>query len=127
MMKQKFQRGFSLVELMIAVAIIGVLATIGIPAYTGYVETARKGALLESMQSIRLFEEEARLSTGSYQAGTYSPADPNNVAGLKAVLGWSPNTTSDDVTYVVDEITATGYRVTATHTDGTVMQKSYSR
>ncbi|HOY86323.1 MAG: prepilin-type N-terminal cleavage/methylation domain-containing protein [Methylotenera sp.] len=39
--KPVFARGFTVVELMIAVAIVGVLAAIAIPAYSGYQEKAR--------------------------------------------------------------------------------------
>ncbi len=35
------QKGFTLMELMIVIVIIGVLAAIGVPAYTNYVEKAR--------------------------------------------------------------------------------------
>lgn len=35
------QKGFTLMELMIVIVIIGVLAAIGVPAYTNYVEKAK--------------------------------------------------------------------------------------
>ena len=35
------QKGFTLMELMIVIVIIGVLAAIGVPAYTGYVNKAK--------------------------------------------------------------------------------------
>ena len=121
------QRGVTLIELMIAVGIVGVLASIGFPIYTDYVETARLGAMAQNMESIRLFEEEERLADGAYAAGTYDPDDPDNVAGLKTLIGWDPRTSTDEITYVVDNVTTNGFRVTATHSDGTELERTFSR
>ena len=41
-----------MMELMIVIVIIGVLAAIGIPSYTGYVERAKKGACLANKRTI---------------------------------------------------------------------------
>lgn len=42
------QKGFSLVELLVVVAIIGVLASVGIVGYDRYVENAKRKVLLQN-------------------------------------------------------------------------------
>ena len=43
-MKSISSTGFSLVELLVVVAIVGILSSIGIVTYTGYIEGARKNS-----------------------------------------------------------------------------------
>lgn len=45
-MKLKYLKGFSLIELMIVIAIIGILASIAVPAYQNYIYRARTSELL---------------------------------------------------------------------------------
>ncbi len=46
------QKGFTLIELMIVVAIIGVLAAIAYPSYQGYVERTNRADMMSEMQQI---------------------------------------------------------------------------
>ena len=118
-------KGFSLIELMMALGVLGVILAIALPLYTDYMDTARVGVMSNNIETIRLFEEDYQLSEGTYIAGTYNPADPDAAGGLKAVLGWEPRTQNDSITYVVDNASASGFRVTATDDTGETVTKTY--
>ena len=80
---RKVQQGFTLIELMIVVAIIGILAAIAIPAYQDY--TARS-----QMSEAMSLASGARTAVSEYYqtAGEFPPAgdgaDANEPAGLSA-------------------------------------------
>ncbi|MGD0739195.1 MAG: type II secretion system protein [Terracidiphilus sp.] len=53
MRKDRTQSGFTLIELMIVMAIIGILITLAIPSFVGAIRHAREAALKEDLQTMR--------------------------------------------------------------------------
>ena len=66
--------GFTLVELMIVVAIISVLAAIAAPIYTKYVKKARTSEAVTNLGAIAMFEETFFSENDSYMTAVSNPA-----------------------------------------------------
>lgn len=82
-MKRSIQKGFTLIELMIVVAIIGILAAVALPAYQDYTKRAK-------MSEVVLAASACRTSiTELYQSGSASNAPGANGWGCEAGAGTS--------------------------------------
>ncbi|NCB57813.1 MAG: type IV pilin protein [Gammaproteobacteria bacterium] len=63
---KKNSRGFTLLELMIVVAVVAILATIAYPSYQGFVLRSHRAEAIEGLLSAQLRQEEWRVKNGTY-------------------------------------------------------------
>lgn len=112
---RKAVRGFTLVELMITVAIIAVISAIAMPLYSGYVQTSREGVLVQNISTIEVFQEDFRMRNGNYLTVA---AD---LDAIEAAIGWRPQDADGDITYSIASAAANTYDVTATDATGTTV------
>jgi len=130
---KKTQQGFTLIELMIVVAIIGILAAIAIPAYQDYTTRAKVSEGIGMAAAAKTAVAEARISTGSFPgtnaaagiAGTITSTYVTSVGvGASGVISVTMNTTSGAPgTIVFTPTLGTTGSVTWTCNTGTVADK----
>ena len=68
------KKGFSLIELLIVITIIGILAAIAIPSYSWYMDRVRKEEASNAVLSLKTAMERLRMDRGNYTITTLSDA-----------------------------------------------------
>ena len=95
------QCGFTLIELMVVVAIVAILSAIALPSYKGYVQKGRRVDAKDALVAIQLAQEKYR---GNNTAYTTTITD----------LGLTTSSTQNYYTLAISSATGTSFTATAT-------------
>jgi len=82
----KSNRGITLIELLVVIVIVGILAAIAIPAYTNYMQRARRADAKTALEQLRASQEMFRAERGSYSTDL-TLAELGNTFGVPNVSG----------------------------------------
>src|SRR5438552_9502379 len=94
--------GFTLVEILIVVIILGILAAIVIPQFTSASQDARKNSLVSQLQTIKAQLELARLQHLDKDSATFA------AGGAATVSPWVPGPWADMLVKTNSDYTTTG-------------------
>ena len=114
--------GFTLIELLVVVAILGIIAAIGIMSYNGYVGSAKKRSAENVMQQISLGQTEYYSDNGIYYRNSTStscnPTTTTSTAIETNLLGGTDSITSEMGYELCVANDATNYKVFAKENGG---------
>ena len=97
-------RGFTLIELLVVVAIIGILAGIGIVAYSGYVEASKKKSAENIMMQIGLAQTEYYSDYSAYyetSSGSNCTPDSGSSGKIEANLLNGADLITDEIGFEI--------------------------
>jgi prepilin-type N-terminal cleavage/methylation domain-containing protein len=115
--------GFTLIELLIVVAIIGILASVGIPMYNGYIQSAKESVAQNNLKSIGLLELDYHTENNKYFI-TYTGNQTRTINNL-LFSGKKTLDEKGDYYYFIRPYSSSGYKAYAYPTNRSSSLKKY--
>ena len=103
MMKGKEANGFTMIELMIVVSIVGILATLAVPSYQGTLLRAREAALRQDLFTMRDVLDQHRADQGKYPPSLQALVDAGYLRAIPNDPFTNLATTWQEITTPVEE------------------------
>jgi len=103
MMRGKEANGFTMIELMIVVSIVGILATLAVPSYQGTLLRAREAALRQDLFTMREVLDQHRADQGKYPPSLRALVDAGYLRAIPNDPFTNLATTWQEITTPVEE------------------------
>jgi type IV pilus assembly protein PilE len=100
-------KGITLMELLVVILIVGILAAVAIPSYTGYLQRARRSDAKTCLEQMRASQEMRRAEKGGYST---------SIAELQTT--WGAQSACGEYTLVLNSASATSFTGQAQPTAG---------
>ena len=109
--RQTKQKGFTLIELMIVVAVIGVLSAIAVPQYQNYVKKGALGSALATSSAFKTIVEDEIAFNGAFPSAI---SDGFNIGDLS--VSSASGSTAGSIIATITEGAASGASITLNRT-----------